>query len=90
MVCLARFLQLRYITTLDCIPSFKFYERSMVENVTLLILVFLVLVVIFVLVFWLCTTKNSTPNNFSFVITDVVEQFAEFWGNHQKIFEFLL
>ena len=51
MVCLARFLQLRYITTLDCIPSFKFYERSMVENVTLLILVFPVLVVIFVLVF---------------------------------------
>ena len=51
MVCLARFLQLRYITTLDCIPSFKFYESSMVENVTLLILLFLVLVVIFVLVF---------------------------------------
>ena len=60
MVCLARFLQIKYITILDCVPSFRFYGSYMGEKVTLLILlVFLVLFVIFVLGF--LTLYNQKP-----------------------------
>lgn len=62
----------------------------MVESVPFLILlVFLVLAVIF-FVEALCNQKPQ-HNNFCFIlITHFAEWFHRFWGNHQKIFGFLL